>query len=160
MSTVVERSDDHAGPWAAVNAASRLVDGAYVLVDDSAAYGQTYWYRLTATTRFGQTISFEPQAVEAGAPILEFSLPTVAPNPVQWPALVSFAVPRQSHVRVTVYDVKGRLVATLADRDFAPGRYQVTWAGDGQATRMVSGIYFVRLETPEKVLTRRVVNVH
>ena len=55
--------------------------------------GRTYWYRLTAVTQGGQTFTFEPMSAIAGLPILEFALPDVAPNPLRWPAVVSFAVP-------------------------------------------------------------------
>ncbi len=158
--TAIERSEAIGDPWTVVDAPSRYEGGEFVLLDQTAATGRTYWYRLTGTTPGGQEFAFEPVSATAGLPILEYSLPNVAPNPLRWPALVSFAVPRPTHVRVTVYDVKGRLVATLADRNYETGRYQVTWDGEGQGTRLVSGVYFVRLETPEKVLTRRVVNLH
>jgi hypothetical protein len=54
-----------------------------------------------------------------------------------------------------VYDVSGRVVATLAEGTFRPGRYPVSWnAGSG---RIPAGVYFFRLETPEKEITRKIV---
>ena len=49
-------------------------------------------------------------------------------------------------ITLRVYDVSGRLVATLVDENSAPGRYEATWRGltDGGQPAS-SGIYFYRL---------------
>ena len=47
-------------------------------------------------------------------------------------------------VRISVYDLAGRFVRTLAN-DFQPaGPHTVAWDGrDGESTRMRQGVYFV-----------------
>ena len=90
--------------------------------------------------------------------VAEFELPPVWPNPSRGPGHVSFAVPKTSHVRLTVQDIQGRVVAVLADGTFEAGRYQVTW--DGARRGAISpGLYFVRMSASGRSLVRRVVVV-
>jgi hypothetical protein len=49
-------------------------------------------------------------------------------------------------VTLRIYDVIGRLVATLVDETKAPGRYEATWnASDRNGLQLPSGVYFSRL---------------
>jgi hypothetical protein len=98
----------------------------------------------------------------SGAP--EFaSLPSAVllaprPNPALGRSVVAFELPFEQSVRLTVYDVSGRRVARLADRDFGPGRHEVEWSGvDERGRTLPSGIYFVRMESPGSVQTTRLV---
>jgi hypothetical protein len=93
------------------------------------------------------------------APIVEFSMAPVFPNPSRGMTRIAWAVPIQSHVRITVHDVQGRLVASLADGEYSPGRYQVTW-NNQRAGGVSPGMYFVRLQSPERTFVRRVVLAH
>jgi len=74
--------------------------------------------------------------------------------------LPSFLVdlPRAAHVRLDVYDLMGRRVRTVTDRDLPPGATVVAWdgrnAGGGAADR---GLYFVRFTTPSVSRTVKVV---
>jgi hypothetical protein len=81
-----------------------------------------------------------------GADVLpaRFALHRVAPNPASSKGTISFDVPRTSHVRIDVFDVTGRVVTTVANSIYEPGRYssEVT-VGDGIA----SGVYFVRMNS-------------
>jgi hypothetical protein len=58
-----------------------------------------------------------------------------------------------SHVRLTVYDVLGREVAVLVDRQQSPGTYMVTWNAAG----MASGVYVYRLTTNDNTQCRTMV---
>lgn len=91
----------------------------------------------------------------ADVPITGFSLAPVWPNPSHGVATIGWTVPRASDVRLTVLDVQGRQAETLANGNYPAGRYRVRWnarAGGGAA----SGVYFIRLETPDGLYTRRV----
>jgi hypothetical protein len=56
-------------------------------------------------------------------------------------------------VRLTIYDITGRLIEILVDENQKPGVYQVYWEGKTQA----SGIYFYRLNTGDFVKTRKMI---
>jgi hypothetical protein len=102
------------------------------------------------------TISTGPTGVEDGVP-LEFALGAPKPNPSSSSAHIGFAVPRAAHIRITVHDVMGREVARLADRAFAPGRHDLGWNARSGSSRVPAGLYFIRMQTPERSFTRRLV---
>lgn len=63
-------------------------------------------------------------------------------------------------VRVTVYDLAGRNVATLVDEPQLPGRHAVTWEGRADTGMPVpSGVYFYRVEAGSQATTRKMVLV-
>jgi hypothetical protein len=85
------------------------------------------------------------------APVAELALAAPAPNPTSGSAQVAFAVPEAGHVRLAAYDVRGRRVAVLEDRELAAGRHEATL--DGSA--LAAGVYVIRLEAGGEVVTRR-----
>lgn len=80
------------------------------------------------------------------------------PNPFNPATRIRFALSGSGRVSLRVYDVRGRLVTTLADRHFPYGTYDVTWNGTNARGRPVaSGVYFCRLETVRKQFTKKMV---
>jgi len=62
-------------------------------------------------------------------------------------ATVELGISKADRVEVKVFDVSGRLVRTLADRQFAPGRYQITWDGvDNDGRQVARGVYFTQVK--------------
>jgi cyclomaltodextrinase len=57
------------------------------------------------------------------------------------------------NVKLEVYDILGRTVATLANGRYPAGRYSFTFDG----THLASGVYFYRLEAGRSVLTRKMI---
>ncbi|MBS1262137.1 MAG: hypothetical protein MAG453_01476 [Calditrichaeota bacterium] len=74
----------------------------------------------------------------------EFSLSAAHPNPFNPATAVSVRLPESAELTVTVYNVNGRVVATLADGVFAAGSHTFTFDGSSLA----SGLYFVRAHAP------------
>jgi hypothetical protein len=72
------------------------------------------------------------------------------PNPFNPVTTVSFDVPMQSHVRVTVTDALGRIVAQPADGIFDRGRHNLTYHADG----LSSGNYFLTMRAGTFTQTR------
>ncbi|MCH7638478.1 MAG: T9SS type A sorting domain-containing protein, partial [Bacteroidetes bacterium] len=91
-------------------------------------------------------------ANEPGSTPTDFALESIIPNPVRTNANVAFRLGRFAHVRVAVYDLRGREVAVLVDRSLAAGRHVAQFRTDGLA----SGSYVFRLEVDGKVQTQRV----
>ena len=57
-----------------------------------------------------------------------------------------------------MYDLGGRHVATLADREFEPGSHTVEWGGRGtQGDLVPAGVYFYRMITPGFRQTRKMI---
>lgn len=71
-----------------------------------------------------------------------FSLSQNFPNPFNPVTKFKFDLPKDGNVTIEVFDVIGRVVATLAYSEFKrAGTYEVTW----DASDVSSGIYFYRL---------------
>lgn len=76
-----------------------------------------------------------------------FSLNANYPNPFNPATTIRFALPEGQPVRLTVYGIDGRLVATLVNGDFPAGNHEVTWHGRDAAGRLVaSGTYMYRID--------------
>ncbi|TMQ70424.1 MAG: T9SS type A sorting domain-containing protein [Candidatus Eisenbacteria bacterium] len=78
-------------------------------------------------------------------------------NPASARADFRFALPQQARVRITIHDVSGRLVATIADGDFPAGYHDAAWGGPAGEARPSSGVYFVRMTANDRQITRRLV---
>ncbi|MCA9752077.1 MAG: T9SS type A sorting domain-containing protein [Gemmatimonadetes bacterium] len=82
------------------------------------------------------------------------------PNPFSGGTTIRYGVATPSPVRLSIYDVTGRLVAQPVSGPHAPGRYAVQWDGRDRGGRPVaSGIYFYRLDVGTWTETRKMVGV-
>ena len=78
------------------------------------------------------------------------------PNPFSHMTRIRFAIPEQMHVRMAVYDVRGRLVATIVNGQVGPGVHTALWDGnDHHGKRVASGLYFCRLVAGDQIRTRK-----
>lgn len=85
----------------------------------------------------------------------------VSPNPFMDAASIAFSLESGAPVDVCIYDVSGRLVATLADgAALASGSHQLTWNGtDASGAPVPGGVYICRLTAPGSVESTRMVLV-
>jgi photosystem II stability/assembly factor-like uncharacterized protein len=73
---------------------------------------------------------------------------SVSPNPFTAVTRFRFTLGSSGKVTVSVFDVEGRLVKTLADRPMDPGRHDVVWDGtDARGSRVAPGVYFTGVRT-------------
>ncbi len=74
------------------------------------------------------------------------------PNPFNPRTTIKYDLPEIGPVRLSVFDVAGRLVRTLVDESVAQGRHEAVWDGRDSSGREVgSGSYLARLEFGGKV---------
>jgi hypothetical protein len=81
----------------------------------------------------------------------------VMPNPTRGPMQMHFALPNAADARLRVFDLQGRVVATIADGRMSAGRHVASWDGRTAAGPARPGIYFVRLQAPGLMLKRTIV---
>jgi hypothetical protein len=81
------------------------------------------------------------------------------PNPFNPMTEIRFDLSQSGHVSLRIYDVAGRLVRTLVDKDMSAGRnHTMVWNGlDDQNNKVASGVYFYRLNAVDKLLTKKMV---
>jgi hypothetical protein len=98
---------------------------------------------------YGDRIGVEPDD-EPNAP-KSFSLTQNYPNPFNPSTTIEFAVPKQTRVKLTVFDVLGREISVLANDVYSAGNYKATFNG----SNLPSGVYLYRLETGSYSQTRK-----
>jgi photosystem II stability/assembly factor-like uncharacterized protein len=73
----------------------------------------------------------------------KFELQQNFPNPFNPSTSIKFGIPKSSHVKISIYDITGKLIETLIDKDMTASTYEITW----NANNYSSGVYFYRLDT-------------
>ncbi|MGA9121062.1 MAG: right-handed parallel beta-helix repeat-containing protein [Bacteroidota bacterium] len=110
-------------------------------------------------------LSFDGKAPDLGAfetdgatdvassarPSASFDLMQNYPNPFNPLTVISGQLTVDSWVKLLVYDILGRKVATLVDRKLHAGQFSYTF----DAHALTSGVYFCRLESGGKVMVRK-----
>ncbi len=125
---------------------------AYTFVDAAVPFAAARLsYRLRQIDLDGTAHVGPVVEVAAGAPEA-FSVSEVSPNPVRGRAVLRYAIPAQSNVRIEMYDVAGRLVSRLLDAPMDAGRYELPIESDG----LSSGVYLVRVTAGRNTTTRSV----
>ena len=80
------------------------------------------------------------------------------PNPFNPTTTISYSLPEQSSVKLTVFDIRGQEVTTRLNADKPPGNYKVQWNGlDQQGNPVSTGVYFCRLQAGDYSKTIKMV---
>jgi hypothetical protein len=103
----------------------------------------------------GTFFGFEPRNNELAAPEGEPSGSQlgVSPNPFRGATTVSYVLPARSKISLRLYSVTGNLVRTLIDDCAVTGEHSVRL----DASRLVSGIYLLKLVTRDCVTTEKLI---
>lgn len=83
--------------------------------------------------------------------VKEYSLYQNYPNPFNSTTIISYSVAKKSHVKLTVYNTLGQIVAELVNGYQAQGSYSVTW----DAMNQPSGLYLCRFEADSFAATKK-----
>lgn len=96
---------------------------------------------------------------EANEPMI-FFLGQNLPNPFRATTGIGFSLARAGRVDLRIYDVSGRVLRTLVNKELEAGKHDVQWRGENdRGTRVPPGVYFYRLETPGFMQTRKMLLV-
>ena len=80
-----------------------------------------------------------------------------SPNPTTAGITFRFALRTAGRARAEVFDLRGRRVAAIVDRDLAAGSFAGAWDGRSRGGLAVPGTYYLRLRLPGFAETRRFV---
>ena len=112
----------------------------------------TYLYMIRAVVQVGATGT---EVIEELLP-QEFALNQNYPNPFNPTTNITYSIPEKSNVRLTIYDVLGKEVASLVNEEMASGTYKTTWNGkDSFGHKVSSGIYFYSIRAGNFVQTHK-----
>jgi hypothetical protein len=83
-----------------------------------------------------------------------------SPNPSYGNVKVNLEVRQRQRVRVTVYDVTGRVVGHLMDGCVYPGIREIAWDNTGgSGLKVAAGLYFVRARTEHSSATAKITRI-
>ena len=131
----------------------------YVFEDHTVTPGASYTYRLRSYDLDGFTRNI-PMVAEVTVDQLpvEFALQSNYPNPFNNSTNFRFALPTTSKMTLTIYDINGREVVKVIDREMPAGVHTVLWNGRNATGGMLSsGTYIVRMNAGSFNATRKVV---
>ncbi len=113
----------------------------YSYIDNPFEKG-SYSYRLKQIDLDGAFKYSNVVSVDLGS-VTKFALKQNYPNPFNPTTEISFDVPKESRVRLSVYNALGQKVADLLNENLSAGTHRVQF--DGSA--LTSGIYFYKMQS-------------
>lgn len=120
----------------------------------------TFLYHENTPSGVKKICSFHPEfpgttvslvGVAGNAFPATFALKQNYPNPFNPSTTVAFDLPKASHVEITIYNVLGQKVKTLAKGEMDAGSHSVVW----DASDNSSGVYFYRIDAGEFTQTKK-----
>lgn len=106
-------------------------------------------FSLSAMRQYFQDTPAEEQRLQTG--FISFGR-----NPSQGSRRIVFQTARPTHVKLELYDISGRRLRSLVNEQVTAGSHPVTFDGRDDTGRPVaSGVYYLRLETPEMLQVRQ-----
>jgi len=103
-------------------------------------YGETYYYRLSDIDITGKKNVLETKSITRPE---AYSLQQNYPNPFNPVTTIQFSLQKEAKTVIEVYDILGRKVATLLNKQLKAGAHVQTW----DARNYASGVYFYRLQS-------------
>lgn len=118
--------------------------------------GRTYRYRIEFIEDGVSNFLFETEPIEI--PALQLMLYQNVPNPFNPSTTIRYYLPEKCRVSLHLYDITGKQIVCLANEEQSEGYHSVDWYGrDAEDARVVSGIYFYRLQAGKTTITKKMV---
>lgn len=105
-------------------------------------------YQRTVTVQAGQVVNADASATDVSEDYVltdDYILYQNYPNPFNPATTIGYQLPKESNVRIKIYDILGRETATLVNETQEAGFHKITFNGGG----IPSGMYIYSLETGE-----------
>jgi hypothetical protein len=113
---------------------------------------------LSAPPRGGKKDRFIEEVASLPESKIPLALYPNYPNPFNPSTVIPFALPKEMHVNLSIFDVQGKLIRTLVDEALPGGFKEYRWDGtDAAGNPVSSGIYFYRLKAGQQAFKDRMV---
>jgi hypothetical protein len=162
------KSTNYGNPWGAqVSGTTFNLNSIFFYLDDINGYCAGDHGTILRTTDGGGPIFTSVEPISGNIPD-KFSLSQNYPNPFNPSTKIKFSVPannvpplkgestygaRGMTVRLIIYDILGREIATLVNEALKPGSYEAEWDG----SIYPSGVYFYKLYTQDYSESKKMV---
>ncbi|MEO0073419.1 MAG: FlgD immunoglobulin-like domain containing protein, partial [candidate division WOR-3 bacterium] len=123
----------------------------------------TSYHRGAAPITAGRAIKFTTDSVityinePVAADPLRLNL-SFQPSLVRQNALIRLSIGQPARVNLAIFDLSGRLVRTVANAEFEKGDHLLSWnRTDDTGRRVSAGVYVIRIETADRIVSRKAV---
>ncbi len=153
----INRSEDAGETWQAIDDAEvERDDMNFTFIDRNILGGREYIYRVDIDDSEESRIFFVSEKVQT--PEIPLTLQQNFPNPFNPSTTISFYLPEQNEISLTVYDVSGRLIRELEGGALGAGWHSATWDGmSASGNAAGSGAYFCRLKAGKEIITVKMI---
>jgi hypothetical protein len=153
----VERATASDGPFIELPSSGMRRDKlSFTFSDSNWQPNMSYWYRVEC--RIGDECKVLFAAGPIATPALPLTLYQNSPNPFNPSTTMGYYLPEKCQVRLEIYDISGRSITSLVDRQQEKGSYAVEWNGkDEQGGLVASGVYFYKLTAGKETISRKMV---
>ncbi len=147
---------------------SRIItsDVPFTQVDGLNLGNEYYWRARSKTVNTGQYSDFSPTAhftVDQTTAVneeevipKEFSVSQNYPNPFNPSTVIEFALPSNEFVTIKIYDILGREIATLVNKETNAGVHRITWNGkDNNGAEVSAGAYIYRITAGKNIVAKK-----
>ena len=78
------------------------------------------------------------------------------PNPFNPTTTINFSIPENEYVNLVIYNIMGQQICELAAETMDAGTHFIVWNGrDNQGNAVSSGVYILRLQSGERIATKK-----
>ncbi|MBL1212062.1 MAG: T9SS type A sorting domain-containing protein [Ignavibacteriae bacterium] len=126
---------------------------------DTVYYWKVRASNMTGTSEWTDTWSFSiPSLTSVDDKIIttdDFNLFNNYPNPFNPETTITYTIPNYTGanyfiVQLKIYDLLGKEVAQIVNKEQSPGTYKVVWNAESVSRRISSGTYFYQLSAVDK----------
>ncbi len=96
---------------------------------------------LNGTSKYSKEVEV---AIVAGPK--EYALFQNYPNPFNPSTTIKYALPFESNVKISIYNITGQLIKVLVNSELPTGSHEVTFSTNSNGEQLSSGIYFYTIE--------------
>jgi len=128
-------------------------------VDQNVEGGQLYTYRIKAyKDSLGSEYSNETSFLvdvneESGEIPKEYSISQNYPNPFNPTTKIKFALPENAMTKIIIYDLLGREVETIINKELEAGYYEINF----DASNLTNGVYFYKMQVGSFIQTKKMI---
>ncbi len=121
--------------------------------DDTSVHGWAPRSEITVTLS-----AYVEDGTGVGDVVGRLAFAPASPNPFVDATVFNLSLPRPARVEIAVFDVSGRLVATIESDDLTAGNHAIAWDGRNRhGAQAASGVYICHARVGDWEQTRKVV---